>query len=542
MKKITSVLAIVFLLFNSGCADFLEEDNKSNVSAEDFYATKEGYSALINANYSALRNIYGNQPWMFEAGTDLYQEGRGPEPQGLSKYSELNSSSPNVNFLYVNGYKAIQLANSAIYYSERTENTASNTQYLGEVRFLRANAYFLLVQSYGGVPLITDFVQEPILAFDRASAQEIYSFIIAELEKALTEVSTAGYNGRVNQRAVENLLAKVHLTRGYEDFASSDDFTKAAAYADKVIGDQGLTLSSEQLWKPGNDMNAEVIFSVQFSAGSISANPSSIGNQQQNFFGPYLGGAEVAGNAPFKTYNLLPTRFALDLFEQGDERWYSTFMTEMYTRYYDYYDVADHKTLKVRDFYEPKWFTAQDSIDYINAHPGVVYHPYGTTDPVSAITTADRATMIVKKFDDPKSLFAGGTSGTSTRDFIVSRLAETYLVAAEAYLKAGNAALGLERLNVVRARAKVPHADLAEFDIDYILDERGRELMGEYHRWFDLKRTGKLVERASAHNSMISPENFVGAGGNLKILRPIPQEALDLNQNKDFPQNPAYDN
>lgn len=541
MKKIASILAIALLLFGSSCADFLEEENKSNVTAEEFYATKEGYSALVNSNYAALRNIYGNQPWMFEAGTDLYQEGRGLEPQGLSKYSELNSASSNVNFLYVNGYKSIQLANSAIFYADKTEQAAVNTQYLGEVRFLRANAYFLLVQSYGGVPLITEFIQEPILAFDRATAEEVYAFIISELEGALTQVSSGSYSGRVNNRAVENLLAKVHLTRAYEDFAASDDFAKAASYADKVIGGQGLTISSEQLWKPGNDMNAEVIFSVQYSAGSISADPSRIGNQQQNFFGPYLGGSEVAGNAPYKTYNLLPTRFALDLFEKGDERWYSTFMTEMFTRYYDYYDVADHKSLTVRDFYEPRWFTAQDSIAYVAAHPGVVYHSYGTTDPVSAITTADRATMIVKKFDDPKSLFAGGTSGTSTRDFIVHRLADTYLVAAEAYLQLGNAAQGLERLNAVRARAKVANATLAEFDIDYILDERARELLGEYHRWFDLKRTGKLVERASAHNSWISPENFVGAGGNLKILRPIPQEALDLNQNKNFPQNPAYD-
>ncbi|MBX2843736.1 MAG: RagB/SusD family nutrient uptake outer membrane protein, partial [Flammeovirgaceae bacterium] len=83
-------------------------------------------------------------------------------------------------------------------------------------------------------------------------------------------------------------------------------------------------------------------------------------------------------------------------------------------------------------------------------------------------------------------------------------------------------------------------ATIGEFDIDYILDERARELLGEYHRWFDLKRTGKLVERASAHHPLIESENFNGNNGELKILRPIPQKAIDLNQNKDFPQNPAY--
>jgi hypothetical protein len=114
------------------------------------------------------------------------------------------------------------------------------------------------------------------------------------------------------------------------------------------------------------------------------------------------------------------------------------------------------------------------------------------------------------------------------------------LIAAEAYFQAGDLATALSRLNVVRERAGVPPADIADLDIDYILDERGRELLGEYHRWFDLKRTGTLVRRASAYNFLIEESNFNGAGGELKILRPIPQRALDLNLNNEFPQNPAY--
>jgi len=129
---------------------------------------------------------------------------------------------------------------------------------------------------------------------------------------------------------------------------------------------------------------------------------------------------------------------------------------------------------------------------------------------------------------------------TSTRDIIIARLGETYLAAAEAHMKAGDAGTGLDRLNEVRARAGVPAAEMADFDIEYILDERARELLGEYYRWFDLKRTGTLVERASAHIPDISPGNFDGNGGNLKILRPIPQRAIDLNQNRSFEQNPAY--
>jgi len=163
------------------------------------------------------------------------------------------------------------------------------------------------------------------------------------------------------------------------------------------------------------------------------------------------------------------------------------------------------------------------------------YHPYETT--YAQIVSGDWETIPLKKFDDPTAPF--GTS-SSTKDIILSRLGDTYLLAAEAYLQSGDAATGLQRLNVVRQRAGVADATLAEFDIDYLLDERGRELFGEYHRWFDLKRTGKLVERASLHHPLVEEANFNGAGGELKILRPIPQSALDLNQNKDFPQNPAY--
>ncbi|NMM49699.1 RagB/SusD family nutrient uptake outer membrane protein [Marinigracilibium pacificum] len=541
MKKLFIVISIAAISLTS-CEDFLEEEIKSNVTAEDFYVTSEGYNALINSNYSSLREIYGQDPWLFMAGTDLYMEGRNPEPPGLSQYTQLTSSENEVEFLYEKCYVAIQRANTAIYYADITEQTSNISQYLGEVKFIRANAFFLLVQTYGGVSLVTEKFDEVVVSFDRNSAEEIYSFIISELEEAYNLVSDGAFIGRVNQRAVENLLAKVHLTRAYEPFAASDDFSKAAQYADNVIGGQTLNLSFEELWTPGNELNEEVIFSVQFDEKSISSSPTTLGHQQQNFFGSYLGGSEVAGDAPYKSYNLCPTRHALSLFEEGDERWEGTFMTEIYERYYNYFDVEDKSSLNVVHFYEPSWFTSIDSTAYVIANPGVEYHSFGDHDPEGGDISGNHNTIIIKKFDDPKSRFAadGSNRSVSTRDFIVSRLAETYLVAAEAYLGAGAAGTGLERLNEVRRRAGVADATLAEFDLDYILDERARELMGEYKRWFDLKRTGKLVERASLYHPLIEESNFNGSNGELKILRPIPQRAIDLNQNPNFEQNPAY--
>jgi len=530
-------LALCLGMLLSSCSDYLEEDNRSNVVAEEFYTTAEGFQSLLNANYSQLRTIYGNEPWLFASGTDLYAEGRENEPPGLSQYTQLNATSEGVDQLYNSCYRAIQLANTALFYSDLTEQTEQLNAQLGEAKYLRANAFFLLVQTYGGVPLITQYFTEPVLSFERNTAEEVYDFIIAELEESLSMVSEGTYNGKITKRAVRHLLAKVYLTRGYEDFGTASDFQTAADYADEAIAGQGLTIPFSELWFPGNELNEEVLFSVQYDASSVSTDPFELGNMQTSYFGPYQGGSEVAGNAPYRTYTLCPTQFAIDLFTEDDERYETTFMSEVYTRYYDFFEVADLSTLQVAHYYAPAWKNTQADRDaYMADHPDAVYHPYGSYVP-SVNPSTDYQTIPVKKFDDPSAPFG---PSTSTRDIILSHLGETYLVAAEAYLQAGNAATGLARLNVVRQRAGVADATLADFDIDYILDERGRELLGEYHRWFDLKRTGTLVKRASAHHYLIQEANFNGANGELKILRPIPQQALDLNQNNEFPQNPAY--
>jgi len=211
-------------------------------------------------------------------------------------------------------------------------------------------------------------------------------------------------------------------------------------------------------------------------------------------------------------------------------------MVEVFDVYSDYFNESDYSSLGVQHYYEPKWESDSDQAAYEASHPGVTYHPYGSYVP-SENPNFDYETIPVKKFDDPSAPFG---EKTSTRDIILARLGETYLIAAEAYLQSGDPATALMRLNEVRRRAGAELAEQTDLDIDYILDERARELLGEYHRWFDLKRTGKLVERASAYHFLIEEDNFNGANGELKILRPIPQSAIDLNQNRDFQQNPAY--
>ena len=536
MKRIIFSLLITVTVLTS-CEDVLEVDNRGFATAEGIYVTESGYEGLINANYSLLREIYGVQPYIYCAGTDLYAEGRSPEPLGLSQYTELGPASEDVDIIYNQAYKAIRMANTALFYADITEQTSNINSRVGEVKYLRANAYFLLVQTYGGVPLILEQIDSPILEIERNSADEVYTAIINDLTEALGAVGTDTSNGRVNQRAVQHLLAKVYLTRGYESFGDANDFSTAASFADAAINGQDLNLSFDELWDYTNRENEEVLFAVKYSSGSVSADPTELGNQQARFFGPYMGGNEIAGEAPNRSYNLLATDFALRLFTPDDERYEASFMTEVYNPYFLKHVSGDLSGEGIRDFYEPYWFTPADSTAYVNSIiqlEDFVYHPYETTIG-GIIVTGDYETIPLKKFDDPDAPFG---ESTSTLDIVLSRLGETYLIAAEAYLQAGNAATALDRLNTVRDRAGVDNA--TSIDIDFILDERGRELFGEYHRWFDLKRTGKLVERASLHHPLIEESNFAGSGGELKILRPIPQSALDLNANKNFAQNPAY--
>ncbi len=130
----------------------------------------------------------------------------------------------------------------------------------------------------------------------------------------------------------------------------------------------------------------------------------------------------------------------------------------------------------------------------------------------------------------------------SRRDAFVTRIAEMYLIAAEADMKANNLPEAVKYLNLLRtARAKQGReanmqVTAGQLNIDFILDERARELGGELIRWFDLKRTGKLVDYVKAHNP--------NAKANIKdfhLLRPIPQSHLDVITNKsEFAQNPGW--
>ena len=552
MKKQLILLLFVLLASLTGCKKFLEEDNKSNIVADEYYLTNEGYEKLVNSAYGSLRTVYSS-PYLFAAGTDMYVEGRTTQPAGISEYQNLNSDDPEVQTFYTELYKAIQLCNTALYFNDLTASNANTPLRKGEIKFIRAYYYFLMVQTFGGVGIVTDRITEPVEEFKRNTAEETYAFVINEMTEALGLVpETTTDFGRVTKRAVRHFLAKVHLTRGYETFGTTADFTTAATFADAAIAGKTLTTSFESLFYPGNEKDPEVIFSIQFDMASLPSATTG-GNTQAAFFGPYGGGQGATQGYPYRSYALVPTMYTFDAFTENDARFDATFMINLYQRYYDYYDKsADRANLNIRFYYKPKWDTTTDAAWRAQdpAHrTTTTIIPYSKVWEASRNTVADNATPSVKKFDDPKAQFGGATS---TRDLFLARLGETYLIAAEANFKAGNAAVAAERINEVRRRAAKPGkiADMTiaagDVSINFILDERARELVGEYHRWFDLKRTGTLMARTKLYNRDIKTnwfdkgiDPFLGAGGGFKILRPIPSKAIDLNAGT-FSQNPGY--
>ena len=550
MKKILILFVVVTSLLMAGCSDFLTENNKSNPDAAVLYKTTSGYESLVNSCYATLRDVYGDNIEMFVAGTDLYKVGRaGLTSQGLGTYQSLTPADNSVKAFYSVVYQSIKRCNDAIYYGELNKHNAVR---VAEVRFLRAYYFFQLVQQFGDVALATEFITAPVTSYERTPASEVYTFIIDEMKTALAALPAIAAN-RVNQRVVNHYLSLVYLTRGYETYGSPSDFQSSVEYATAAINNQGLTLPFDGktgIFFPGNEKNAEIIFAVQYSSTSL-ANVTS-GNSQASSFGAYLGGSDGAVNDGMTYMNtkMKPTMRLYNLLsaDANDKRFAGTFMQELYgvvatgkCSFYSYFKKYDTRNdLEVLMYY-PKPGQTQADVDAWKAiNPAkrsatTIKFP-GTNNWEK--NDLDKDYPCIKKFSDPDAPF---NTTASRRDIFLARLAETYLIRAEAYIKMGDKQTEAKNdINVVRTRAGAATINESEATIDYILDERAREFAGEYNRWYDLKRTGKLVQYVSAYNPDVPSEaNMKGSDGQYKVLRPIPQDAIGLNS-ATVVQNPGY--
>jgi len=561
MKKICSISAILFtcLLIISGCTDKLKENPQSSLTP-GFFATPQGFQSGLDAAYAGMRNLWGSQNFFTLTclGTDEFSTGR----DGNNDISKYNSNYIPTN-KYSTGvwepcYTFINTCNGLIDNASKITSidTVTRNKMVAEARFLRANYYFVLVQFWGDVTLNKHFQSLPTTSATRDPQAEVYKFIIQDLNYAIAKLPASPFTsgllpGKANAAAARHLLSKVYLTRAGSSAKDPNDYQNAYDIATALIANKatlGLNLLQDfgKINAEGNESNTEVLWTIQHTT-NLTYNGT---NDLCYLFVP------VYQNMPGMQRDILnqrsydramPTRWLTDTVfrdKTNDTRYSKIFQTVWYCN-----NAASI----------PKWpnpvpagvnpalagkpkFVLGDTACYM---PGV-----DVTDAKIASTryslipprkyTISMYPAMNKYFDTKRS----DMMVTSNRPVIVWTLDETYLIAAEAAFMTGKITEAVSNINIIRERAAYPTGNAAAMDIqpsdlslDFILDERSRELCGQMIRDWDLARTGQMQSRIVKHNSD-ARLNFVVPK---HLLRPIPQSQIDaVTTGTPYPQNPGW--
>lgn len=543
---------MILVLVMGGCQKKLIENPVSKLTPA-FFSTAQGFQAGLDAAYAGNRRLWGNESMstLTVPGTDEFTSGVDGN-NDINKYAN--------NFTATNGYVSgvwnpiytfINTCNGLIDNADNTAgiDSASLNKMVGEARFLRANYYFLLVQLWGDVTLNEHFQNEASTSASRQPMADVYDLIITDLKSAIAVLPASPMQngvlpGKATAAAARHLLAKVYLTRGYSKAKQSDDFASALHMAKSLIDDApgiGMELLQDfgQVYAPGNEQNSEVLWSVQHTASTAyNGGFGSTDNSLCYFFlmkydqQPGLSRTIQYGR-PFSRF--MPTHWLTDTCFQervNDQRYGKTFQTLWLSN--------DAAKIPKDASGNPK-YALGDTAVYL---PGVDVTDAQISSTRYQIVPPRKYTTVVYpsliKYDDPNR---PDVSAASIRPIIVYRLAETYLIAAEAAFNMGQSSAAAQYINKVRERAAFPDGNPAKMDIaasdltlDFILDERSRELCGENMRWMDLVRTHTLIKRVKLHNPDAAP--------NIKdfdTLRPIPQSLIDaVITGPEYPQNPGW--
>lgn len=603
-KSIALIFAAGSLM--TSCSDFLDAENKTaaGVEADDYFG-KSANDLLVTV-YSNFKSLVTNVD-INEHGTDLYFNTRGHAAGSFNDYS-LTPENGTVQSYYSQCYNVIRLANGVIQYAGEESTQAQ------EARFLRGYAYYLLTQQFGAVPYITTYINNADREYPRTPLSEIYANMVEDLTALYNNSSLAAqdHTGHASKQAVAALLAKVCLAAGWDvdtklnsaeqgtySVEKSDYFTLAASWAEKAINGVNLSMSFADKWSPYNEGNAEEIWSIQYDRASYPGDVSSGGHSLQNTYGGYFGNVTEFG-LKYTNSDNQPTAKAIMLYEKSDLRYEATFMTTYYNSkkdgsaaadwgtsgYFAYYNLDAAKLASqpiALKFYHPATTQAEVEAD-LTAHQAQFANYDNRAKVQKAVRLGDSNNLLVytfkddgsftsaskttyaeymettdafgsvKKFDDPESPQLTGSC--DYRDVVIFHVSDMYLVAAEAYMMAGQTQQALAKLNTVRNRAGLAslnsfadytpeYSTSATFtikDIDVILDERARELYAERQRWTDLRRTKQLVRyNVEFNNYVAKAADMANVAGEYKWLRPIPQEEISSNtgiSNED--QNPGY--
>ncbi len=594
---------IALLVLAGGCNKKLIEKPFTVFSVE-YFKTAEGYQNGLNAIYSTTRFIYGPEGavGLGTVGTDEFtfaeQPRNGAGGTGdflqMGRYT-IDFSNGSILTPWNRSFSGINLANALVELEPDVAglSAAQKTSIVAQARFLRANFYLNLVQFFGAVPVDlgsgeTKFNQAPYQGFNRLPVADVlkkdYDLIIADLIFASQNLQDKRPTNafELSKAAAFHLLAKAYIHRAYSSVKQTDDFKKAWDAAMELINNQakyGVALQQNfaDVHKPGNDYNSEILFSSERIPGNNLSNevgnPNGIGGTKgidanNDFCGDYTavrsplntsttqpcGTRTLQYGRPIRRFCptpwLINTAFA-DKF--NDSRYEGTFRSVYIASqtgggFTSGVDTAFIMALtnQIADSLNGVLPVGPRLKPYRVIAPREFYFSGGSIDG----TVTRNMYPSISKYEDPAKLAANDQGG---RPFVVSKLSETYLLAAEAALGDNRPAEALTLINVLKQRAAyrtglTPVQITARYDaikltssaqvtLDFILDERTRELCGESTRWPDLAVRGKLIDRVTLYNTD-------GAPGikPFHALRPIPKGQLDAvaDLNKAQYQNPGY--
>lgn len=569
MKRINFLFTIFIAATLLSCNKKLIEDPRSTL-VPDALNTSQGIQMALDASYTGTRYLWGGQDYftITVIGTDEFQTGIDGNKDISIYSSSFTTSDGRLNNVWRSTYTYINSCNAVVDNAPQVTGISKATQdrLIGEAKFLRANYYLNLVQLFGDVTLIKNFQTAGTTSASRAPIADVYNFIVQDLKDAITTLpaspKTAGVlPGKATAAAAKHLLAKVYLTRAGSSAKQATDYQDAYNTANSLITTAsglglGLLPDYGKVFAEGNEDNSEVLWTVQHTSNIAFNGPTNSGGGGDNVLNHmWIGQYEkrpgmirdIFYGRPY--IRCVPTRWLTDTtFKEriNDSRYSKSFQTVW---------IANNPDIKGY----PVWPATLPAGAPANAVPGQPKFKLGDTaiympgvDVSDAKIAATRyllipprkydntlAPTLMKYFDSKRP----DLNAPSVRPVIVYRLAETYLIAAEAAYMLSRATDAVPLINTVRERAAIAPGNIAAMDIkasdlslDFILDERTRELCGENMRWLDLVRTNKLIERVKLHNPEAAP--------NIQpkhVLRPIPQSQIDATTTGEtYPQNPGW--
>ncbi|MGS0524379.1 RagB/SusD family nutrient uptake outer membrane protein [Zobellia nedashkovskayae] len=535
------------------------------MSPELSYVSSADLEAALVSNYGRMRALsQGTNNNLMHSGTDLCMWARSPEVQGLGDYRTGLIPSSDVALEFWNRYYKIIFNSNAILGRIETveyEDQAQKTLHIAEARWFRGFAYRSLAFLYGGVPIVLEEISSPRRDFERASLEATIDQAIEDLEFAaanLPRVTEVVADGRLNNAAANHYLAELYLAKGQPG--------QAIAKANTVINDPGISLMTSRFGNKAADEGDPYWDLFQrFNQNRSSGNQEGILVLQEEFNIP--GNTQIAVTNETSDNNFRYERHygSLYWFLNGPDGvgaflgpttqnlgrpvgfvrptpyfTHTVWGWDSATQTFDADNRNNNRNIqrdwivdnpesaffgqKISDFPQ-SWFdnlSAQDTLrDY---YPNITKISTPNDHPVEILVDVTTGQV-------------ANTAGQTFTDWYQIRVAETYLLRAEAHLIEGNLSGAAEDINALRNRAEATPVEVGEIDINYILDERMRELNIEENRRITLSRLNLLFERTVLGNpfSSLTIQPF-------NNLFPIPFAEIELNTLGSLEQNPGYTN